>query len=82
MSPGWRTDRSADDLDCWFSTGGASARRSSKGERANGHSFQDIPHRPSTQMAFATLVVGHYPRRRTILGRARTPPAAINRHSA
>ena len=73
MTASRHTDRSADDLVRWFRAGGDGARRALTAESANGRSFQDIAHRPSMQTAFATLALGHDPRRRTILGRARTP---------
>jgi len=82
MTASRHTDRSTDDLVRWLRTGGPGARRASSAEPANGRSFQDIAHAPSTQTAIEKLAPGHDPRRCATVGRARTPPSAINRHSA
>jgi len=75
-------DRSAGDLVRWFDAGSDGARRSSFADRAVGCLFNAGDRAPRPQTASATLDDGHYPRRRTIFGRARTPPPASNRHSA
>jgi hypothetical protein len=76
------SDRSADDLVCWFLAGGEGARRSSSAEPANGRAFHAVARGPTPPIAFATLETDCRRRRCVTHSHTGSPLPAINRHSA
>lgn len=80
MSAGWHSNRSADHLVRWFSTGVDGARRSSSTERAKRCRLDNIAHSPSMQTTSAPHRLRDNAEQRAAIGGARLQPSAINRH--
>ena len=81
MSTEGYVKRSVDHLACWFSTGVDGAHRSSRAGHANLCPLDDPALSPSMQTTSSTLGLDQDADQRAVIGRVRSEPSTINRHS-